>query len=130
MAFPAEIIRSAVKTANTLTKGVQSTVRLEQFKSQAGDGAKIYASAVTVRAVVDRKRYQRFIGGRVVTVIAKLTILDTVPSQGTVGRQEPIDPRDKITLPDGVTGPIVSVGAVDDPGTGKGFIQSVTLGEA
>jgi hypothetical protein len=86
---------------------------------------------VTLNAVVDLTRKQRTLtSGRVITVIATLTIVGDVTPNGTTGRKEPIDPRDRITLPDGTTGPIIDApGAVVDPGTGRGFIHEIMLGE-
>lgn len=131
MSFPAEIIRAGVAIANTLTAGVQQNITWEPWIAEAGDGAVTYGSPVTLRAVVDLTRKQKMtITGALVTVIATLTIVGDVTPNGATGRSEPIDPRDKITLPDGTTGPIIGVpNAVVDPGTGRGFIHEVTLGE-
>lgn len=135
MSFPLEILRSGIKTADGLTKGVQGTITLEQCITQDGRGKRTYATGIPVHAVIDLTRKERAgAGGLMTTIIASLTILEAVPANGTViaghPRQEPIDPRDRITLPDGRTGPIVGVpGAVLDPGTGYGLIQSVEIGE-
>lgn len=135
MAFPLELLRSGIATADGLTKGVQGVITLEQCTGQDGKGKRTYATGIPVHAVIDLTRKQRTTGaGLVITVIAALTIMETVPANGTAiatqPRQEPIDPRDRITLPDGRTGPIVSVpGAVLDPGTGYGLIQSIEIGE-
>jgi hypothetical protein len=40
-----------------------------------------------------------------------------------------VDPRDRITLPDGRTGPIVEItGGMLNAGTGRPFMTQVTLG--
>lgn len=50
--------------------------------------------------------------GEVIATRACILLLGTVAPNGTTGRREPIDPRDKLTLPSGYTGPIVdNVGA-------------------
>lgn len=132
--FPAEILRLGVALADKMTKGAQSTVTLKQWTGQGGSGSPSYATAKAVACVIDRSRKQKFVNGKYITVAVTLTIMEAVASTGLTTnppRQEPIDPRDVITLPDGASGPIVSVGpAVEDPGTGKGFIQTIYLGEA
>lgn len=134
MAFPAEILRSGVKIANTLTKGAQSTVTIEAWVGQDGKGTRQYANPVQVQAVVDLTRKQRpGPTGQLVDIIATITIVGDLAPNGTTGttppRVEPIDPKDRVTLPDGTTGPIVSApNAVVDPGTSRGFIHEIMLG--
>jgi len=122
MAFPAEILRAGISIANSLTKGVQATVTLERWTGQDAYGTETYGSSTSVRAVVDLTRRQRMsASGRLVTVVAMLTILDQI---------DQIDPKDRITLPNGVIGPILSgPDAVVDPGDNEGFIQEVAIGE-
>lgn len=129
MPFPAELLRSGVKTAHGLTKGVQSQVTHYPWISQSVHGDDTYDTPVTLTCVVDRTNRIVYQGGQQVTVTATLTFVGDVQPNGAPGRREPIDPRDKIVLPDGFTGPIVSTpDGVTDPGTGRGFIQSVMLG--
>lgn len=131
MAFPADVLRAGVAIANTLTAGAQQAITHEPWTSETGDGTVSYGSPVTLRAVVDLTRKQKTtITGTLITVIATLTIVGDVAPNGATGRNEPIDPRDRITLPGGITGPIIGVpNAVVDPGTGRGFIHEITLGE-
>ena len=58
----------------------------------------------------------------------KLTFVRPIPDEGTAGRREPIDPRDKITLPDGTAGPIINTGGLVSGGTGKPYMLEVWLG--
>ncbi len=48
--------------------------------------------------------------------------------QAFVFRQNPIDPRDKIVLPDGTTGPIVDVSGFVDQSTNLPYFSDVSLG--
>ncbi len=136
MSFPAEILRSGIKIADGLTKGVQSgspdsigDVVIEQWISQTVHGDDSFASPITVSAVIDRTNKLITIGSEQVTIGATLTIIGDVQPNGATGRREPIDPRDRITLPDGFTGPVISSpNAVMDPGTNRGFIHEVMLG--
>lgn len=126
----ATIIRKGVQIADKVTKSVQGDMILEQWISQSVTGTPTYASPVTVKCIEDDT--QKTIvttAGKVITVMSTLTILQAIPSNGAAGRHEPIDPRDKITTPSGFVGKIIDTpGSVVDPGTGKGFIQSIMLG--
>lgn len=126
----AGIIRTGVRIADKVTKSVQGDMILEQWIGQSVSGKPTYASPITVKCIEDDK--QKTIvtaAGQAITVMSTLTILEAVPENGTAGRKEPIDPRDKITTPSGFVGRVIDTpGSVVDPGTGKGFIQSIMLG--
>lgn len=126
----AGIIRKGVSIADKVTKSVQGDMILEQWISQSATGKPTYDSPITVKCIEDDT--QKTIvtaAGQVITVMSTLTILEAVPENGTAGRHEPIDIRDKITTPSGFVGKIINApGSVVDPGTEKGFIQSIMLG--
>lgn len=132
MSFLAPFIQIADSVTKSL--GFQGTCTLQAWRGQTGNGTEDYAPAVSFKAVIDLTKKQRpTSGGRLVTVIATLTALepiaDTTPNAGQT-RQNPIDPRDIIVLPDGTTGPILDVpGAVMDPETSRPFFNTITLGE-
>lgn len=132
MAFPAELLEVGIDIANSLTSGVQSICILEQFIGSGPSGDFTYASPVEVSAVVDYTNKVSIRGGQIVTVSATVTVLERIEPNLTVTdppRKNPIDPRDKLTLPDGSTGSIISVpGAVNNPKTGTGFIQVLEIG--
>lgn len=124
MAFPREILVSGVNIANNLTAGVQSTITHYSQPTQDGDGNKTYGQVATRTCVVDRRTRNivATVGpsaGQMVTILATLTFV-----AGGVS----ISPTDMIVLSDGASGPIVAVGGVDDPETGKGFVTEVILG--
>ena len=130
------ILSVGIGIADTITKslGFQGTISHQAWTGQNEYGAATYATAVPRRAVIDMTRKQRLTeAGKLVTVIASITILervaDTTPLAGQT-RFQPIDDRDIITLPDGTTGPILSgPGAVLDPDTNRGFFNAIELGE-
>lgn len=132
MAFPAEVIQSGVSIANSLTKGVQPSITIHQLTGMGPSGDATYATPITVSAIVDYTNKVSIRNGQILTVSATVTILDPVPVNGAVTdppRVEPIDVRDKIILPDGTTGSIISVpGAVYNPNSGTGFIQVIEIG--
>lgn len=128
MAFPAEILHSSVELLKNLLPGVQPTVTYYPIISQTGEGKKTYGSPLTLRCLVNRTYRVFTINGQVITVAATLQFLEDVPINGAAGRREPIDPRDKIILPDGFTGPIIDAPGETLDENGKGFTQLVMLG--
>lgn len=125
----ADVVRNAVATVNTVVKDLQEDVLHEAWISQGGFGNATYAAAVVRKALVDQKLHQRRLSdGRIVEVKAHLTFLEVVPPNGAADRTEPIDTKDRITLADGTTGPIVDVQGLRDPGAGRPFLLEVFMG--
>lgn len=133
MPFPLEILLDGIQLANELTLGVQSTIQHYAYIGQADSyGKELYANPVSLSAIVDTKYKQIMIGGQLQSIAATITILEDVLPNGAVTnpiRREPIDPRDKIVLANGVTGPIISApSSVINPLTGRGLVQEILLG--
>lgn len=84
-----------------------------------------FAVPVTRLALVQEgTNQQRTPEGKEITVRACISFLDPIPANGAVGRREPVDPRDRITLRSGLTGPIVDApGSVIDTETGRRVIS-------
>jgi len=133
MAFPLEIVRSGIVLANGLTKGLQCKVKFEAVTGQGANG-RTYAAPIYIDAVVDMTTKERVRpDGKILTIAATVTVVGDIPANGTViagnPRREPVDPRDRVTLPNGFTGPIISApGSVIDPGTNRGLIHVIELG--
>lgn len=128
----------------TLISGLIKSVLSPQFESmklnvtflawtgQDGHGTPTYAAPRTLRALVDLTKQRKYTpSGVLVMTFATLTFLDpiedTTPTSPWV-REQPIDPRDVLTLPDGGTAPIVHTGGFADSQTGRGFVQDTILG--
>jgi len=125
----ADIVRDGIALADELTATLQATVQHEAWTGQSGYGDATYAAAVDHLALVSKRvRERRRADGSIVVTMAKVTFLRPVEANGTAGRQEPVDPRDRITLPDGSTGPIVDAAGLVDPDTGAPYQTSVWLG--
>lgn len=130
MAFD-DLIRSGVALADSLTDSLQVSVTHEAFTGLDDTGASSYAAGVSRKAIVERKNRQRVTGdGRTILTSAQITFLRPIAANGAAGRQEPVDTRDRITLPDGSTDPIADVEALLDPDTGRGYYAVVWLGRA
>lgn len=129
-------ISQLVAIADSVTKslGLQGDITWEAWTGQSGSGTPTYAAPVTIKAIIDTTRQQRPTAtGQVLTVVATLTIIEAVTPNTTVTvppRVQPIDPRDRITLPDGTSGPIFSgPGSVFDPVEGRPIVNEIMLGE-
>lgn len=130
MAFPADVLVAGVLIADTLTKGVQSTCRWEPWNGADVYGTPTYAAARDLVAVVEYTNKQfTNTSGETITLVATLTVVgDLAPPLTHADRRNPIDTRDRITLPNGFSGPLVSApDAVVNPGTSRGFIQQVQM---
>ncbi len=129
------LVRGGVKVIRGVVKSLEEDVQHHAWVSQDGFGAPSgpgpdgYAFPVPLRALVEQKLQLRQLGdGRLVKVKAKLTFLKVIVPNGASGRDEPIDPRDKLVLADGTTGPILDVQGMMDPGKGRPFFLELWFG--
>ena len=123
-------VASAVATAKSVTSSLLDDITISPFTGNDRTGSPSYATAVTYPALVEWK--QKMIkdrAGRDVVTQTKVTILQPITANGTAGRHEPIDPRDKVTLGDGTVGPILDVvGLVNPDNSGYPYMFEVWLG--
>jgi hypothetical protein len=110
----------AVADAATQALGLQEDLQHEAFVSQDVSGRRSFDAPVSRSALVQRKQ-------------GKLTRPDgqEVAYRVVVSflSQVAVDVRDRITLQDGTTGPILDPqGAMLDPTTGAPFVRTVYLG--
>ena len=123
-----DVVRSGVKIAHGITKDLQASVSFERCTGNDGYGTLTYAAAVSLRALVDwTQKPVRTAQGIMTTTRATVTLLDvTALSAATAGLG--IQDEDRITLPDGTTGPILDIGGFIDRGTSEPFATEVMLG--
>lgn len=132
----ADIVRSAVAIADSVTKPLQANVTFSAWIGQDGTGNDQFAAPVVLFALVDRTRKPFYTKtGKEILTLATVTFLDPVaPTAANNGQQRvnPVDPRDQIVLDDGVTAPIIMIKGFEDAGLGNGtpFLNEVTLGAA
>lgn len=123
------IIRNAITLANSVTADLQTTVTHEAWIGQNSRGLPTYDDAVSRSAVVEFKQVRRRRpDGSETLQAARVTFVGPIASNGADGRREPIDNRDRITLPNGYSGPILEVLGVVDPTTGAPYALDVILG--
>ena len=127
----AGVARRARNIANALTKSTQAPFTHDAWVSHGASGQPVYASeSVTRKGVIEQgpKPFRTALG-EVILAKAVIYVLEPVESNGATGREEPFDPRDKITLPNGTVGaPIMGASGVVDPQTGVPYLYTVGLG--
>jgi len=129
-------IRRAVAIASGKTASLQATVIHSAWIGSDADGAAIHADgigghppSIARQALVEMKQRQlRLPGGQEVTQNALVTFIGPVLPNGAADRREPIDPRDKLVLPSGYTGPVLDVSGLTDPSTGGPYLIECALG--
>lgn len=108
-------LTDAIAVANTaiVDLGLTPGIQVGQVTHEAWIGADAYdkptydAPAQLDAVFQEGTRQVRTATGETITTQACVLLLGTVAPNGAAGRREPIDPRDRITLPSGYTGPIV-----------------------
>jgi hypothetical protein len=124
------LVRSAVAIANSVTSSLQVVVSHEAWIGSDSYGAPQYATAVNLSAIVEyRQRLRHLRDGQQVLQRAVVFLLEPVSPNGAAERREPIDPRDRIVLPDGTTGPIYDVAGLADPQTNASYYHEVVIGD-
>lgn len=124
-----ELIRFGVATADFVTKSLQANVTHAAWIGSGVYGEPSYASAVTRPALVEYKqRLRKTSGGQEVMQQASVIFIGPITANGAAERREPVDPRDQIFLPNGYTGPILSVEGAIDPSTNSLYTVEVILG--
>lgn len=123
------VLRSAVKVADQVTKPVQATVQFSRAViSTDGFRTITYPTTVPLRAIVDWKQKQLRLQSGVLSVSrAMVTFLDVAALTAATGGQG-VDDNDRIVLPDGTTGPILDMAGFIDAGTGRPLATEVFLG--
>jgi len=132
------LVRNATKRAgiaDKLTSSLQVELYHHAWSGNDRHGKPQYLTAVKrIGLVEDKKGLRQMPDGKAIPLLAKLTIFgDIAPPSGldvnTADQREgPIDPRDKIVLVDGRTGPILETAGLIDPTTGRPYMHEVTLG--
>ncbi len=128
----ADLAQSLIASvASPLSRDFQADIVWKAWESTTGDGDDTFdTTGVQLKALVDRTVKQHYTGdGRLVQVVATLTILDPITNNGASGRKNPIDPRDHFFLDDGTTAPIVELPQFENPATGAPFLVTVILGK-
>jgi hypothetical protein len=130
MAFDS-LVRNGIALAKSLTSSLQMNVQHFPWTGQTDRMKPTYGDPITYPALVEYKsELIRIATGEEKQAKTKVTFLAPITVNGADDRQEPVDPRDKIVLPDGRTGPILEIKGLGDPVTGYPYMFEVTLGDS
>lgn len=126
----ADVIRSGVAVINSVTSDLQVTVQHYAWLSNNDDGESVYDTVVNLSAIVEYGKEQSMdVNGRQSLVKGTaITVVGPITDNGGANRREPVDPRDRLVLPDGTSGPILSMKGVADPSTGDQYVYEIFLG--
>lgn len=123
-----DVVRSGVKTANALTKPLQSSVVYERCTAKSQYGVKTLATPVTLFALLERKnKMVQSPTGVLTPSSGTLTFLDVAALRAATNSLG-ISVDDQITLSDGVAPSIINVGGFVDAGTDQPFASEVYIG--
>ena len=123
-----DIVRSAVATAESVTSSLLATVSIAAWIGDDGYDAPLFAQPIVHKAIVEQKAMSiRAINGEQVMTRVQITFLHPIAPNGASGRVEPIDPRDRIVLPDGSTGGIVLTQGMVNPATSGPYLLQVSI---
>lgn len=122
------IVVKAISIVNNVTSSLQANVTLEAWLDSNLDGSALYDLPVTLKALVEGEQ-KRMVNTESEEVVSttKITIIGPVADNGAPGRREPIDPRDRLTMPDGITAPIIMVKGLIDPLTTRPYLFEIWL---
>lgn len=134
----ADILREAVAIVQAETESLQGAIVLERWLGENEFGTPTYDEPMELTAVVEKKTkdlkggsgsQQETLATTYVGIFVPLEAVD--PSKMTdpqFVRQGPVDPNDRITLPDGTTGPILNISGFVDKVTSQPLYHEIWLG--
>lgn len=123
------LIRQGLALADSLTSSLQDEVTYEAWVGSDAFDEPSYAAPKQIPALIEKQN--RMVidqEGREIRAEHAISLLRPIEAHGAAGRNEPIDNRDRFTLPDGSTGIIAAVETFIDPSTGAGYYHIVSLG--
>jgi len=126
----ADVIRSGVAVINSVTSDLQVTVQHYAWTGNNDDGESTYDTVVNLSAIVQYGKSITLVkeGRELIIKGTSVTVVGPITDNGASNRQEPVDPRDRLVLPDGTSGTIVDIKGVADPSTSAQYIYEVFLG--
>lgn len=125
----ADVLRKGVATARKITLPLHVSVQFSAWIGQDGNGNPTYAAPRVLKALVNREVMNvKTDNGQFIKSTAQIYFLEEVTPNGAAERIEPIDLKDIIIMPDGVTGPILKVDGFFDGGTSVPYYSQVYLG--
>jgi len=123
-----DALRSGIKVVDQVTKPLQPFVTFEREGTADAYGTKTYSTAVQLRAIVDWKQKQVRTPSGILSVSRASVMFLDIDALVAATAGEGISDNDKITLPDGTTGPILDMSGFIDAATGHPIATEVFIG--
>jgi hypothetical protein len=128
-----DLIVSVVKIANNITKPLQGDVSHYPWIAQNRFGSAShqapFGEPIVRKAIIEQQaRWRQLPNGNMVSTYAHVIFLEPFAHINAPNRKNPVDPRDRLILPDGTTGPIVDIDGLFNPGSGSLYFCEVWLG--
>lgn len=123
------LVTKLVRVADKATKSLQITVSHYPWTGSGIYSEPTYGTVVSRKAVMEfQQRLRKLSDGQEIVQKASLLFVGPIAPNGAADRREPFDPRDKIVLPNGYTGPILDVSGPENPAISAPFTFEVLLG--
>jgi len=124
------LVRNAVALAKKLTADLMVVCTHEAWISRDVHSKPSYAAGVSRSGILEQKQvWVKTPTGNRIETHPTFLILEPIADNGASTRREPIDPRDRFTLPDGSKAFAVDVEFIVDPSTGDPYAYQITLGD-
>ncbi len=124
------LIRNGIALAKTLTADIRVTCTHEAWTGRNVNAKPTYAAGVARSGILEQKQvWVKTPTGNQIETRPTFLILEPIADNGASTRREPIDPRDRFTLPDGSKAFAVDVAFIVDPSTGDPYAYEITLGD-
>lgn len=128
MSIPSEL-RDGIAIIKGEFIDLMDHVTIRRWLAQDKYGKGIFTAPETFEAIIDLRQQDRpGASGQITRTSALVTILEEIAPINSAGRQNPIDPRDIIVLPDNTTAPIVETQGLWDGETNRPFYTDIWLG--
>ncbi len=123
------ILRKGIKTADKIVKTLEPTVTFEKYvRLGDGFGTPNYATAVSLRAIVEWKEVQVPSSSGIVAANRPTVMFIDIAALMAATGGEGVKEEDRITLGDGTTGPTRTLEGFFDAGTNRPIYTQIYLG--
>ena len=123
-----DTLRAGIAVADKVTQPLQATITFEKFMGSDEYGAPIYAAPTQLPAIVDWKQKQLRTQGGILSVSRASVLFIDINELMAATNNEGVSDEDRITLPDGTSGPILDMAGFIDAGTGLPMTTEVFMG--
>jgi hypothetical protein len=128
-----DTIAKVVGIANKVTKDLQGAISHYPWIAQNAFGSvqsqSPFGQPIIRNGIIQQQgRWRQIANGNMVFTYAHIVFLEPFAHIEAPNRKNPIDPRDRLVLPDGTTGPIVDIDGLFNPGTKSPYFCEVWLG--